>query len=428
MDKFNNELYGYESNNTEGVHHDETGIQDVIYEELKQESVKESTEKRRFSFKQIVILFLIISLVGGTSIGAGFSIASNLMEGNKYHLADNHNVKHNNKFDKNFVVNLQDSYVNSPIVNIAKEVGPSVVAITTKVRISDWFRNEYIQEANGSGVIFDVNDKNILILTNNHVIEDAQELIVTLNGNVKVPAVVMGKDRETDLAIVKIEKKDVPEDVYKKVRPAVFGDSDLLRVGEPAIAIGNPLGYNNTVTVGVISALNRELNLPDKRLRLIQTDAAINPGNSGGALVNIKGEVIGINTIKIADTKVEGIGFAIPINHAKPIIEELVNKGYVSRPFLGILGRDVDEHLSELYEIPIGVIVVDVIENGAADRAGIKRGDVIIEFDGKKIVSMEQLSDLIRKYEVGKKVKVKIVRNGKEKKEITVKLQEKISR
>lgn len=411
MNNFDNEIFGNEENK----------IEEVEYKEVDKKEVK----KRRFSFKQILILVLVVSIVGGVSIGAGISVMNSWMSGNMSKYILNNNI---NNQGKEVAVNLENQYVDSPIVNIAKEVGPSVVAITTKVKIRDWFQNQYTQEANGSGVIFDVSNKAILILTNNHVIDRAEELIVTLDGNVKVPAVVVGEDSETDLAIIKIERKDVPEDVYGKIRPVVFGDSDALKVGEPAIAIGNPLGYNNTITVGVISALNRELNLPDKRLKLIQTDAAINPGNSGGALVNIKGEVIGINTIKIADTKVEGIGFAIPINHAKPIIEELVNKGYVSRPFLGILGRDVDQQISELYEIPIGVIVVDVIENGAADRAGIKRGDVIIEFDGNKVISMEQLSDLIKKYDVGKKIKVKIIRNGKEKKEVIVKLQEKVSR
>lgn len=389
-------------------------------------SFKDIKKQKRFSFKQVLILVLVVSLVGGSSIGAGFSVAENYLGSSNNENIFSNNIKENkNNINKQVSYNLDNNYINSPIIDIAKEVGPSVVAITTKVDVSDWFRNQYTQEAKGSGVIFDVNSEGILILTNNHVIEGATELIVTLDEGLKVPASVIGEDSDTDLAIIKIEKKDVPDDKYNSIIPVVFGDSDNLNVGEPAIAIGNPLGYNNTVTVGVISALDRQLNLPDKGLKLIQTDAAINPGNSGGALLNIKGEVIGINTIKIADTNVEGMSFSIPINHAKPIIDELINKGYVSRPFLGIMGRDIDEQSSELYDLPIGVIVVDLIENSAAHLSGIKKGDVIIEFDGHKILTMEQLSGLIKDYDVGKEVKIKVIRNENEKKELSVKLKEK---
>ncbi len=209
------------------------------------------------------------------------------------------------------------------------------------------------------------------------------------------------------------------------LKPAVFGNSDTLEVGELAVAIGNPLGYNRTVTVGVVSALNRELQVSANKFTLIQTDAAINPGNSGGALVNGNGEVIGINTVKISDTQVEGIGFAIPINSAKPIVDQLLTNGYVSRPYLGVSGRNIDEQLSELYELPIGVYVAQVIPNSAADDAGLEKGDVIISFDGHKVNDMEHLIDLIKGKKVGDKIEVKLVRNGTEKLVKTVELKEK---
>ncbi len=387
---------------------------------------RKNKKSRGFTFKKVIALTLIISILGGLSIGAGIALTNNYVKSNNYQgLFNESSSTFSNEESKELISSYNEEIKNNPIVKIAEEVGPSVVAITSKVNVTNWFNNPYTQEAMGSGVIFDINSENILILTNNHVIDGAEELMVTLGEDSDAPAEVVGEDQSTDLAIIKIAKTDLDQEILKEIKAATFGDSHSLSVGEPAIAIGNPLGYNKTVTTGVISALNRDLNFPDEKLRLLQTDAAINPGNSGGALVNINGEVVGINTIKIADTKVEGIGFAIPINFAKPIIEELIEKGYVSRPYLGIMGKNVDEEASELYEIPIGVIVVDVMENSSAQQGGIQRGDVIISVDGTKILSMEQLSNLIKEHEAGDTIKVTIVRNGKERKEFNVKLGEK---
>ncbi|MCG8540401.1 MAG: trypsin-like peptidase domain-containing protein [Clostridia bacterium] len=382
--------------------------------------------KRKTVFRNILILGIIFSIVGGFSIGVGYYFSENYLEG----YANNSKIIVD-KLDETRVmdsplaerINYYDT--SSPITRIAEEVGPSIVAITSKVQVRDWFNNQYFQEGQGSGVIFEVNDKNVMIVTNEHVINRASEVIVTLYDNKKVPATIVGIDPETDLAVLKVDRKDIPKGISNKIVAARLGDSDRLKVGETAIAIGNPMGYNNTVTAGVISALNRQIELPDKTLGVVQTDAAINPGNSGGALVNINGEVIGINTVKIADTKVEGIGFAIPINSAKPIINELVENGSVSRPYLGILGKDIDESTSELYELPIGVFIADVVEDSAAYFAGIQKGDIIIEFEGEKIYSMEQLSQLIKNKEIGDSIQIKVIRNGKEKKELKAILQEK---
>jgi len=387
--------------------------------------VKSKPVKKRKSFRNILIFGIIFSMLGGFSIGAGYKLSENYLAG----YADNNIISNEENqteiIDSSLVQKVNYNSTNSPIVEIAEKVGPSIVAITSKVKVKDWFDNQYIQEGQGSGVIFEVNDNNVMIVTNEHVVNGAAEVIVTLYDNKKVPASITGIDSETDLAVLKIDKKDVPKEIANKIVAARLGDSDELKVGETAIAMGNPMGYNNTVTVGVISALNREIELPDKKLKLVQTDAAINPGNSGGALVNINGEVIGINTVKIADTKVEGIGFAIPINAAKPIITELVQNGSVSRPYLGILGKDIDKSISELYELPMGVFVADVVEKSAADIAGIKKGDVIIEFEGEKIFTMEQLSKLIKDKKVGDTVTMKIIRDGNQKKELKAVLQDK---
>lgn len=386
--------------------------------------VKTKPVKKRKSLKNILIFGIIFSMVGGFSVGAGYKFSESYLAG---YAQNNEAVKENNQteiIDSSLAQKVKYNQISSPIADIAEDVGPSIVAITSKVKVRDWFDNQYLQEGQGSGVIFEVGEKGIMIVTNEHVVNGASEVMVTLYDNKKVPASIIGIDSETDLAVLKIDRKDIPKEMSGKIVAAKFGDSDALRVGETAIAMGNPMGYNDTVTVGVISALNRELQLPDKKLELVQTDAAINPGNSGGALVNSNGEVIGINTIKIADTKVEGIGFAIPINSVKPIINELVKNGCISRPFLGIVGKDIDRSTSELYELPIGVFIADVMEKSAADMAGIKKGDVIIEFEGEKIFSMEQLSKLIKERKVGDQITVKIIRNVKEKKELKAVLQE----
>ncbi|NLK98635.1 S1C family serine protease [Defluviitalea saccharophila] len=313
------------------------------------------------------------------------------------------------------------------IPEIAKKVGPSVVSIRSRFTVTDWWNEQYQKEGTGSGIVFNVTSKEIMIVTNYHVIENAQSLVVTFLGNYSAPASVVGIDSQTDLAVVKVAHADIPDEIKGKIKAAPFGDSDKLEVGELAVAIGNPLGeaYSNTVTAGVISALNRTIQLTDKEMTLIQTDAAINPGNSGGALVGSKGTVIGINTIKLVDTSVEGMGFAIPINVAKPIIEELVNKGAVSRPYLGILGQDITEDTAQLYEIPIGILVREVYQGSGAYIAGIRAGDIIIEFDGQKVTTMEQLTKIIESHKVGDKIQVKLIRGGTTKKTVTVQLQDK---
>lgn len=381
-----------------------------FYQEEKQEPRKHLDKP----FKKFLALTLIVSIVGGSFIGIGFGAAKSLMDRNFGYSIDKRQAEQSAIMQTNSMKKLSTSS-SSPIVNIVENVGTSVVAITSKVKVQDFFSNEYIKEGQGSGVIFDVNEKNVLVLTNNHVVEKSNNLMVTINQEKQVPAQIVGTDQDTDLAVIKINKSDIPSDIFSKLKPAKFGDSDSLKAGETAIAIGNPLGYNNTVTVGVISAVGRQIDLPDKNLKVIQTDAAINPGNSGGALVNSKGEVIGINTIKVSETSVEGIGFAIPTNYIKPILNDLVSKGFVDRPYLGIVGKNIDQSVSELYEIPIGVIVLEVDPNGSAKSAGIKRGDIITKFNNDVITSMNQLSEKIKASKPSEKVEITIIRNGNSK-------------
>jgi len=312
-----------------------------------------------------------------------------------------------------------DGYVKTT-VDIVETVGPSIVGITSKVQYRDFFNNLQVSEGAGSGVIFNIDSNSVYIMTNNHVVADASELLVELSEDLMVDAEIVGKDAMTDLAIIKVSRSEIPIEVMSNLSPVVLGDSDKVKVGETAIAIGNPLGYNKTVTVGVISAIGREVS--QNTLAMLQTDAAINPGNSGGALVNNRGEVIGINSVKISDTSVEGIGFAIPINEAKPIVSQIIDKGYVARPFLGVSGQTVDEQLSEIYGLPLGVYVANVVPGAPAEQAGLVRGDVIIGVNGVNTYTWEAMTDELQKFDVGDEITLTLVREGPKKVEVTVKL------
>ncbi len=375
---------------------------------------------KRRTFRKTIAWVLIGLLVGGGSFGFGIGAGIKYFDNSKFN-----SVYYMEKSNVKEAVPVAVVPGSQSIVRIAEQVGPSVVPITSKITVQDIFMNQGQSEGTGSGVVFNITKDSILILTNNHVVDGATEVMVGITDSLTLKAQLVGVDPDTDLAVVKLDKSQVPADQLTKVKPATFGNSDTVKVGETAIAIGNPLGYSRTVTAGIISALDRRVDESLNRLSLIQTDAAINPGNSGGALVNSNGEVIGINTIKIADTKVEGIGFAIPINSAKPIIDQLLTKGYVSRPYLGIAGRNIDEEMSKLYEVPIGVVVMEVVPGSAAGAAGIQKGDVLITFDEQKVTTMEQLIEIISKHQVGDKVTAKLVRDGAKKIEVTVTLKDK---
>lgn len=396
----------------------------IIYNDLKNDESysninNEKKTKKDNKFKKTLALVIVGAMVFGSSIGVG-------IEGFKYYFnsRDDYNVylESNSNNDVEYE-NVSTSDYKSPIVKVAKNAESSVVSITNNSVSYDFFDNQYLSTELGSGVIFNISDEKIFILTNYHVVEDSKKLAVSLKEK-NYDAEFVGGDKESDLAVISLDQKNIPNDVSAMLKPMKFGDSDKLQIGETAIAIGNPLGYSNTVTVGVVSAVNRKISLPDKSLEVIQTDAAINPGNSGGALTNINGELIGINTVKIADKQVEGIGFAIPINKVKPIVEELLKKGYVSRPFLGIVGQDISENLSQVYDLPIGVLIRSVSQNSPAYNSGIQKGDIIIEFDNEKIMDMKDLTSQIAKNEVGDKVDIVIVRKG-QRKELKIRLEDK---
>lgn len=296
---------------------------------------------------------------------------------------------------------------NTPAVYAAKTVGPAVVGITNKAIARDWFDNPVETEGVGSGVIFKSDG---YIVTNNHVINGAKELIVSLSDGRSLKGKVIGADEVTDLAVVKIDAKDLPT--------ATFADSDQIVVGEPAIAIGNPMGleFRGGVTSGVVSALNRTLDNSDSRVKLLQTDAAINPGNSGGALVNADGEVIGINSVKLAANGVEGMGFAIPSNTVQSVIKELMDKGYVARPYLGVSVFDPETAARYGYSLAIdkGVYVFKLVLGGPSDKAGLQRGDIILKADGDEVNSIGDLRAKVSAHKVGDTITLTIDRNNHE--------------
>ncbi|MBD5445522.1 MAG: PDZ domain-containing protein [Lachnospiraceae bacterium] len=310
----------------------------------------------------------------------------------------------------------------SDVSDVVDAVMPAVVSISnTYTERMSYFGQVMTSEAeaSGSGIIVGKNDTELLIATNYHVIADADLLKVQFVENSEVEASVKGMDADMDLAVIAVSLDNIKESTLSQIAIATLGDSDALKVGEPAIAIGNSLGYGQSVTTGVVSALNRDMELSDGSTgTFIQTDAAINPGNSGGALLNIKGEVIGINSNKIGGSVIEGMGYAIPISAASPIIAELMlkeTKNKVAedeRGFLGISGISVTSEVSSAYGMPEGVYIAQVYEGTAADAAGLVKGDIITEFDGEKVSSMDELQTILEYYAKGDTVEMTVMTIG----------------
>lgn len=349
----------------------------------------------------------------------------------------------------------------SGVSEVARNVMPSVVSITgiSIQEIPNYFgfgTQKYEGQSSGSGIIVGQNDTELLIATNNHVVKDTNSITVcftnqdgtaavsdtltdtSTNGgdtdsqNVDlenaVEAKIKGTDADNDLAVVAVKIEDIPEDLRSQIKVATLGDSDSLVIGEQVVAIGNALGYGQSVTSGYVSALNKKVSSENADSTFIQTDAAINPGNSGGALLNMKGELIGINSAKIASDEVEGMGFAIPISKAQPILDELMSKETRDKvedenkaAYIGITCKNVTSDAAEYYNMPLGVFVDSVSEDGPADKAGIQAGDIIRKIDGTSVETFDNLTEQLSYYEAGEKIDFVISRaNGGEYKEQTV--------
>lgn len=312
------------------------------------------------------------------------------------------------------------------VTEVVKNVMPSIVAVNNHyTETMSWFGQSMDSEADasGSGIIVGLNDSELLIVTNHHVVADTDKLTVQFNEGSEAEAFIKGQDSKMDLAVIAVPVTELSDSVLEAIEVATLGDSDALEVGEPAIAIGNSLGYGQSVTTGVISALDRSISLSANNGyggdsvegTFIQTDAAINPGNSGGALLNIKGEVIGINSNKIGGSAVEGMGYAIPISSASPIIAELMLKETKSkvaeeeRGYLGISGISVTQEVSQAYGMPEGVYIAQVYPDTAAEAAGLRQGDIITKFGGNTIRTMDELQKELEFYAKGDQVEVKVM-------------------
>ncbi len=347
----------------------------------------------------------------------------------------------------NLTPQTQTEAVVTDVTQVVKAVMPSVVSVSnTYVQRGTFFGQEYSSEAvsSGSGIIVGENDSELLIVTNYHVVESADTLSVQFDDEEQVQAQIKGTDADKDLAVLAVQLSDIKEDTLNQISIASLGSSDDLTVGEPVIAIGNALGYGQSVTTGVVSALNRPIAVTsqegqtgDSQINtFIQTDAAINPGNSGGALLNTKGEVIGINSNKIGGSTVEGMGYAIPISDAKPIIEELMQKetrlkvDEANKGVLGITGVNVEAQYSEVYGIPMGVYVSSVTDNSRAAAAGLVRGDIITAINGETVETMEELKEEMNYYQAGDVVTLTIMQGsptGYQSKDVQVTLGKQLS-
>ena len=378
-------------------------------------------------FKQKMVRCVALALVfglgaGGVCVGTGYAgmKALGIDNNSKAQTSDTKNVS-TTKVTGTTTGTKNSMTTSSDISGIVDEVMPSIVAITnmTEVQYRDFFGRvqNYEGESAGSGIIISQDDQYLYIVTNNHVVSDATTLTVCFYDDQTVSAEVKGTDSSSDLAVVAVKLSDISSDTMKAIKVATVGDSDSIKVG-----------------VTAISALNRGVTLEDETSGetvtngLIQTDAAINPGNSGGALLNVEGQVIGINSAKYSDTAVEGMGYDIPMSKAEPIINDLINREAVDESesaYLGISGADITDDVANTYNMPNGIYVTKVAEGSAAEKAGIQKGDILTEFDGKEVTSMENMQEILKYYKAGKKVKVKVqvADNGTYKeKELTVKL------
>ena len=311
--------------------------------------------------------------------------------------------------------------VGMSVTELAKNNLPCVVSITnTSVKqLRDMWGNgirEYEDVSRGSGIIIGQTDEELLIATNAHVVNGADSITVGFIDSEIYDATVKGEDTEIDLAVIGVKMSDIKDETLKEIKVAVIGDSDALQVGEQVVAIGNAVGYGQSVTTGIVSALERDIPDDDSETYYIQTDAAINPGNSGGALINMKGEVIGINTAKIMSTYVEGMGYAIPMNTANPTIEALMNRKSRDKVdedkagYLGISGVSVDAQTSKMYGIPEGIYLQEVIKDSPAEDAGLLKGDIIKKFDNVSVSTIADLRSKLDYYEAGEKVDVTFCR------------------
>ena len=410
-------------------------------EAMNQKAPKKKRERKAGGFGRTVAKCLVLALVFGSVSSAAFMGVNYV--GNKA-LGDSVNTKVSLNKANTTVPATSTASASSDVYDVSSIVEncmPSVVSITnvgTQEFRTIFGNYEQESQSSGSGIIIGQNDTELLIVTNNHVVSGAKELSVYFNSDGQdadednvISAKIKGTDADKDLAVIAVQLSDIPAETMSSIKTATVGDSSALKVGEPVVAIGNALGYGQSVTSGWVSALNRTISTEDgtDSTGLIQTDAAINPGNSGGALLDMKGQLIGINSAKYADSSVEGMGYAIPISKAKPILEDLMNRetrekvDTSEKGYLGVVLANLTTEAIQMYNMPTGAFIRGVEEGSPAEESGICKGDIIVKFDGQKVSDGDDLLDKLQYYKSGEKIEAVVARsdNG-EYKESTIEL------
>ena len=380
------------------------------FEGKEEQKVSTEQKKKKKSKKVKPVKWIAGALVVGMLAGAAF-------EGGQYAMQQQNKKQQEKNAEKQAELSAltTSSVSGQDVSSVVSNVMPSIVAIdTTLTSTVEYWGQSYEQESSGSGsgIIIGENENELLLVTNNHVVEgDNATVKVTFSDESTAEATIKGADSNADLAVLAIKKKDLTDETKKNIKIATLGDSTKTKVGDMSIAIGNALGYGQSVTVGYISAKDRKVSMEDSTMTLLQTDAAINPGNSGGALINASGEVIGINSVKYASDDVEGMGYAIPISDAVPIINELMNREQLSvaqQGYLGIKGSDITEQLSETYNMPEGIYVTEVTKGSPAEKGKIIAGDIITAINGRDVKTLEELQEVLTYTKAGTKVTITV--------------------
>lgn len=405
-----------EASAQEEIPEKEVSPQPSVREYHYEEQVKKAPKKKK-GWARFIAGCLIVGIAGGTSIGAGYALVDNLMTGRSAVSGTPTGIQ---KASSGEIYSAAE---------IVKAVKPSVVSVSTKISgmTNYWgaFSIPFESEGAGSGVIFYSDDSRVAIATNNHVVEGASTIYVTFEGDISVPAKVIGTRSESDLAVLTVSWDDLNDAGVEQVTTAVFGDSDALEVGSEVIAIGNAMGMGLSATDGIISMKEQTIRVDGNELGVLQTSAAINSGNSGGALVNASGEVIGINTAKYNSAMVEGMGYAIPSNYITPIVEELLTTGTQPKPYIGITGTNITEETAPMYKLPVGALVLEITEGSPADKAGLEVGDVITQFNGQTVMDMDSLVEQVNEAKIGSTVDMYVIRDGKDGVELKIKIGDK---
>ena len=400
-------------------------MQDNYYQENQQnQNRKKPKKKRRFG----IVKFVLAALFVGAFAGAGYQGYRYFNPDNEIRVKLNTNIEEDKELDIVSQVKSEADVdgevvvvdgVVTDVTNIVDNLMPSIVAINasgTDTVIDFWGRRLTRPfEGSGSGIIIGQSEEHILIVTNNHVISGAQQVEIVFEDDSTAMANVKGADAGTDLAVLEVPIKELEAETIDSIRVAVLGDSNSLELGEMVVAIGNALGYGQSVTVGYISALGREVEIEGVMMKLIQTDAAINPGNSGGALINTRGQVIGINTVKNVGQAVEGMGYAIPITEAIPMIEMLMNREAVTdikdMGFLGIMltsAQNITEEFAQRFNMPVGIYVNEIVEDSPAEEAGLETGHIIVGADGIKIETVDDLLNILSYTKPGEELIIEV--------------------